>query len=268
VQERRAYGVRKYGRPLETHNGRDALTDAWEEALDLVTYLTQMRLERGDELPGAADAPLSPYYEHPSCGFHWHGRDGMDIPIRDGEPVCPRCEIERLREKHKASLRRADKVNNELMAEVQRYAIGAERPVLWSVYNRMHSRAAHAEAALNRVGRIARRLAAHAVGFKNVLDASDHGPWGTTVGADIAELIEALSDQPATGPAGGAQQPADGDRIVAYRSALPGALSVYCTNHTDDLGGGVMPLTSDDLPNGGVCAGCGVDVLIPQEPRP
>ncbi|MFD4569351.1 hypothetical protein ACFWOX_33940 [Streptomyces sp. NPDC058467] len=53
VQERRAYGIRKYGRPLETHNGRDALTDAWEEALDLVTYLTQMRLERGDQLPAA-----------------------------------------------------------------------------------------------------------------------------------------------------------------------------------------------------------------------
>lgn len=72
-----------------------------------------------------------------------------------------------------------------------------------------------------------------------------------------------------TPPAVGAQQPkeADGDRIVAYRSALPGALSVYCTNHTDELGGGVMPLTSDDLPDGGVCAGCGIDVLIPQQPK-
>lgn len=158
----------------------------------------------------ADDGPLSPYYEHPECGFHWHGRDGMDIPIRDGEPVCPRCEIEQLREKHKASLRRADKVNNELMEEVQRYAIGAERPVLWSVYNRMHSRAAHAEAALNRVGRIARRLAAHAVGFKDVLDASDHGPWGRTVGADIAELIEALADQAAPAPAGAGEVPCPG----------------------------------------------------------
>ena len=40
-----------------------------------------------------AEAPLSPYYEHPECGFHWHGRDGMDIPMRDGQPVCPRCEL-------------------------------------------------------------------------------------------------------------------------------------------------------------------------------
>lgn len=50
--EREEYGRRKYGTPLETDNGRDALTDAWEEALDLVTYLTQMRLERGDDLTG------------------------------------------------------------------------------------------------------------------------------------------------------------------------------------------------------------------------
>lgn len=52
IEERREYGIRKYGRPLETDNGRDALKDAWEEALDLFTYLTQARLERGDQLPG------------------------------------------------------------------------------------------------------------------------------------------------------------------------------------------------------------------------
>lgn len=44
----------------------------------------------------AAEAPLSPDYEHPECGFHWHGRDGMDIPMRDGQPVCPRCELRRV----------------------------------------------------------------------------------------------------------------------------------------------------------------------------
>jgi hypothetical protein len=310
-------------------------------------------------------------------------------------PVCPdpiECgheaalgqaqqEIRSLREKHKASLRRADKVNNELMEEVQRYAIGAERPVLWSVYNRMHGRAAHAEAALNRVGRIARRLAAHAVGFKDVLDASDHGPWGRTVGADIAELIEALSDLPAVVPGGAGEEPADetsccvvcgapvewmdvdvaygsgwihspdsdtpclnarprcpdcqmphvitpgmqlacasilasirdrdaaidpqpvrhapgvatlcadcrakghtvcmddavsqpkeaeGDRIVAYRST--GARVLRCPScypdETTFREGDLHPVTSEDLPDGGLCTRCGVDVLIPQEPRP
>ncbi|MFE5591478.1 hypothetical protein [Streptomyces sp. NPDC056549] len=57
-------------------------------------------------------------------------------------------EIARLHDAHKESLRRADQVNNELMEEVQRYAEGTERPVLWSVYNRMHNRALSAEAML------------------------------------------------------------------------------------------------------------------------
>lgn len=52
IEERRDHGIRKYGRPLETNNGRDALKDAWEEVVDLFAYLTQMRLERGDVLPG------------------------------------------------------------------------------------------------------------------------------------------------------------------------------------------------------------------------
>ena len=47
---RRELGIRKYGTPLETNNGRSALRDAWEEALDLVTYLTQALLEAGEEL--------------------------------------------------------------------------------------------------------------------------------------------------------------------------------------------------------------------------
>ena len=59
IGERRDYGTRKYGRPLETHNGRDALTDAWEEALDLLTYLTQMRLERGDVI-NSSDQAVTP----------------------------------------------------------------------------------------------------------------------------------------------------------------------------------------------------------------
>ncbi|MYR60051.1 hypothetical protein GTY54_28745 [Streptomyces sp. SID625] len=44
----------------------------------------------------ADEGPLSPYYEHPECGFYWHGRDGMDVPMRDGQPVCPRCELRRV----------------------------------------------------------------------------------------------------------------------------------------------------------------------------
>src|SRR5690606_36299771 len=46
LKERTRRGIRKYGRPLETHNGRDALWDAYEEALDLVQYLRQAILEK------------------------------------------------------------------------------------------------------------------------------------------------------------------------------------------------------------------------------
>ncbi|QJD53997.1 hypothetical protein SEA_GALACTICA_50 [Streptomyces phage Galactica] len=50
--ERMQYGIDKYGSPLETFNGRDPIRDVWEELLDALTYMTQVRLERGDVLPG------------------------------------------------------------------------------------------------------------------------------------------------------------------------------------------------------------------------
>lgn len=39
-------GRARYGVPLQAHNGRDALQDAYEEALDLVVYLRQVIEER------------------------------------------------------------------------------------------------------------------------------------------------------------------------------------------------------------------------------
>lgn len=50
IAKRRELGIRKYGQPLMTHNGRSVLRDAWEEAIDLAVYLTQMMLEEGEEL--------------------------------------------------------------------------------------------------------------------------------------------------------------------------------------------------------------------------
>lgn len=44
------------------------------------------------------------------------------------------------------------------------------------------------------------RLAAHAVGFQDVLDESDRGPWGKTIGADIAELRRLAAEAPAPAP--------------------------------------------------------------------
>lgn len=46
LQVRREKGLEEYGEPLTTHNGRDALWDAYEEVLDLAMYLRQEILER------------------------------------------------------------------------------------------------------------------------------------------------------------------------------------------------------------------------------
>lgn len=44
--KRNAFGVAKYGTPLQGFNGRDALKDAYEEALDLCVYLRTALYER------------------------------------------------------------------------------------------------------------------------------------------------------------------------------------------------------------------------------
>lgn len=46
IRQREQFGKAKYGTSLMTHNGRDALQDAWEESADLFAYLTQALLER------------------------------------------------------------------------------------------------------------------------------------------------------------------------------------------------------------------------------
>lgn len=46
MRERDQIGAQKYGTRLQPHNGRDALVDAYQEALDLVVYLRQAIYER------------------------------------------------------------------------------------------------------------------------------------------------------------------------------------------------------------------------------
>jgi hypothetical protein len=57
---RERLGVERYGTPLQPHNGRDALRDAYEEALDLACYLRQALIERD----GSSDA-ASPSWQVP-----------------------------------------------------------------------------------------------------------------------------------------------------------------------------------------------------------
>lgn len=46
LQNRGKVGFRKYKTPLQSFNGRDALIDAYQEALDLCMYLRQCIAER------------------------------------------------------------------------------------------------------------------------------------------------------------------------------------------------------------------------------
>lgn len=47
LHKRKVFGIKKYGTPLQPNNGRDALQDAYEEALDLCCYLKQKLMEGG-----------------------------------------------------------------------------------------------------------------------------------------------------------------------------------------------------------------------------
>ena len=46
LQERKKLGIERYGVALQADNGRDALQDALDEALDLTVYLMQAIAER------------------------------------------------------------------------------------------------------------------------------------------------------------------------------------------------------------------------------
>jgi hypothetical protein len=46
IKNRNVVGIMKYGTPLKTNNMRDALMDAYQEALDLCMYLKQVLIER------------------------------------------------------------------------------------------------------------------------------------------------------------------------------------------------------------------------------
>lgn len=46
--ERDLMGAERYGTHLQPHNGRDALKDAYQEALDLAVYLRQAIYERDE----------------------------------------------------------------------------------------------------------------------------------------------------------------------------------------------------------------------------
>jgi hypothetical protein len=58
LEARKQVGLERYGTMLQPFNGRDALMDAYQEALDLSVYLKQALVERDrNAAPPAAPAP-------------------------------------------------------------------------------------------------------------------------------------------------------------------------------------------------------------------
>lgn len=84
----------------------------------------------------------------------------------------------------------------------------------WRRGDAWKARAEQADAALNHIRGIARRLVAHSIGFQDVLDDSDRDPWARTVGTDISELCAAFD---------GVQQPG-GELSETERTMLAFAL--------------------------------------------
>jgi len=67
LEEREQVGIQRYGTPLQAHNGRDALVDAYQEALDLAAYLRQA-IEERRTAPLPAPPPFDAPNAHPGAG--------------------------------------------------------------------------------------------------------------------------------------------------------------------------------------------------------
>lgn len=50
LKKRKSLGIKKYGTPLQAHNGRSALQDLYEELLDACCYVKQRLIEESPSI--------------------------------------------------------------------------------------------------------------------------------------------------------------------------------------------------------------------------
>jgi hypothetical protein len=105
VRTRREVGIQRYGTPLQPFNGRDALRDAYEEALDLAMYLRQVIAERdaaavvagrgaagsGGAAPSLADALKASLTDAKASRGATGGMGPCDDLAACGNPRCQYC---------------------------------------------------------------------------------------------------------------------------------------------------------------------------------
>lgn len=77
MQARDRFGREKYGTPLQPFNGRDSLTDAYQEALDLVVYLRQRIFEYNGTFPRIWNA-LQQEVKRINAAHGWYDTDIHD----------------------------------------------------------------------------------------------------------------------------------------------------------------------------------------------
>lgn len=70
IEARKLVGIERYGTPLQAFNGRDALRDAYEEAIDLAMYLKQAILERDEHAFIAGVDPANAGAQVAYCTVH------------------------------------------------------------------------------------------------------------------------------------------------------------------------------------------------------
>ena len=80
LDKRAEIGLKKYGERLKPNNGRDALQDAYEEALDLANYLRQAIEER--KVPDQC----------PSCKMGIHDISCPENPVKSLVRTNEECE--------------------------------------------------------------------------------------------------------------------------------------------------------------------------------
>ena len=80
LADRERAGIATYGTTLQTHNGRDAIQDAMEEAIDLWQYLCQIQMENADLRAELAARRVKDAQRCETCG-NWRN-DNWDTEFR------------------------------------------------------------------------------------------------------------------------------------------------------------------------------------------
>lgn len=91
LQERKRLGTERYGTPLQAHNGRKPLVDAYQEALDLVAYLRQEIEERGALLRAERNALAADNAKLTQTIADWQG--AYDNAIHTGMRHLDRAQL-------------------------------------------------------------------------------------------------------------------------------------------------------------------------------